>query len=140
MQTNKPLALIVSFVLLAAGTAFAQVPADQPWWYILERGKNQFRSGDYGNALLSFEDARRRRRAMYERMERDLIDFLSVREVRGLGDSLDWVERYARERFYASAAAALSRTASPYAVFVSGFSSQPVRFSRSRIRPDVWTK
>jgi tetratricopeptide (TPR) repeat protein len=110
LQTNRPRAypLIVSFVLLCvAGAALAQVPADQPWWYTLERGKNQFRSGDYGNALLSFEDARRRRRAMYERMERDFIDFLSVREVRGLGDSLDWVERYARERFYASAAAAL---------------------------------
>ena len=110
MQKNRPRAypLIVSFVLLfSAGTAFAQDTADQPWWYTLERGKNQFRSGDYGNALLSFEDARRQRRAMYERMERDLISLLSVHEVRGLGDSLDWVERYAYERFYASAVAAL---------------------------------
>jgi tetratricopeptide (TPR) repeat protein len=44
---------------------------------------------------------------MYDRMEREFIDLLSVREVRRLGDSLDWVERFIRERRYAAAAAAL---------------------------------
>jgi hypothetical protein len=78
------------------------------WWYTLEQGKNLFRSGDYGSALLAFEDARRQRFAMYERMERDLISFLSVSEVRRLGDSLDWVERYANERHYAAAVAAFN--------------------------------
>jgi tetratricopeptide (TPR) repeat protein len=73
----------------------------------MERGKNQFRNGDYGNALLSFEDARRQRRAMYERLEQYFINLLSVYEVRRLGDSLDWVERFAHERFYADAISAL---------------------------------
>jgi hypothetical protein len=44
---------------------------------------------------------------MYERMEQDFISLLSVQEVRRLGDSLDWIERYAHERFYASAVTAL---------------------------------
>ena len=66
-----------------------------------------FRQGDYGNALLAFEDARRQRHSMYERMEKDLIDLLSIHEVRRLGDSLDWIERYIDERHYAGAAAAL---------------------------------
>jgi hypothetical protein len=82
--------------------------AGSPWWYTLEQGKNFFRSGDYGGALLTFEDARRQRFAMYERMEQDLISLLSIGEVRRLGDSLDWVERYANERHYAAAAAALN--------------------------------
>ncbi|MDR2480578.1 MAG: hypothetical protein LBD48_14870 [Treponema sp.] len=77
------------------------------WWYTLEQGKLQFRNGDYGTALLSFEDARRQRRAMYDRMESDFITLLSLAEVRRLGDALDWVERYARERRYTGAIDAL---------------------------------
>ena len=108
MRNTRAYPIIVSLVcMLSAGAVFAQAPVDQPWWYTLERGKNQFRNGDYGNALLAFEDARRQRSGMYERMERDFINLLSVSEVRRMGDSLDWVERYARERFYASALAAL---------------------------------
>jgi tetratricopeptide (TPR) repeat protein len=93
--------------MIQAALSFAQVPVSQPWWYILERGKNLYRNGDYGEALLVFENARRERRTMYERMEQDFISLLSVQEVRRLGDSLDWVERYARERSYTSASAAL---------------------------------
>jgi hypothetical protein len=108
MRKERAYPLILSLIFMfCAGTAFTQVPANRPWWYTLERGKNLFRDGDYGNALLAFEDARRQRRAMYERMEQDFISLLSVYEVRRLGDSLDWVERYARDRFYASASAAL---------------------------------
>jgi len=105
---------IISFLLLLlvfyAGSAFAQTksgPGPYDWWYTLERGKVMFRQGDYGNALLTFEDARRIRRAMYERMERNFINLLSNREVRRMGDSLDWVERYIQERHYADAAEAL---------------------------------
>jgi tetratricopeptide (TPR) repeat protein len=93
--------------MIQAALSFAQVPVSQPWWYILERGKNLYRNGDYGEALLVFENARRERRTMYERMEQDFISLLSVQEVRRLGDSLDRVERYARERSYTSASAAL---------------------------------
>ena len=92
--------------LYFSGPLFAQ--SQQPWWYTLEQGKMEFRKGDYGNALLAFEDARRQRRAMYERMERSLIDLLSIGEVRRLGDSLDWVERYIEERHYAAAGEALN--------------------------------
>jgi tetratricopeptide (TPR) repeat protein len=92
-------------LLFCFDSVSAQTQRD--WWHTFERGKRMFRQGDYGNALLVFEDARRQRRAMYERMERDLIDLLSIQEVRRLGDSLDWVERYIRDRNYAGAAEAL---------------------------------
>ncbi|MDR0583405.1 MAG: hypothetical protein LBG57_03540 [Treponema sp.] len=105
MKRQTP--LIISLVFICAVSAAAQVPANRPWWYTLERGKNLYRDGDYGNALLAFEDARRERRAMYGRMEQDFISLLSVAEVRRLGDSLDRVERYAGERSYTAAAAAL---------------------------------
>ena len=99
--------LIISLVFaLCSVSTFGQRSA-QLWWHSLEQGKFSFRNGDYGRALLSFEDARRQRRAMYERMERDLIDFLSLPEVRRLGNSLDWVERFANERHHTAAAAAL---------------------------------
>jgi len=86
---------------------FAQ-PTAQPWWLTLEQGKSKFRSGDYGGALLTFEDARRQRRAMYEQMERDLINFLSTREVRIIGDSLEILERYAVDRRYTAVTAAFN--------------------------------
>jgi tetratricopeptide (TPR) repeat protein len=77
-----------------------------PWWLSFEYGKQQFRAGDYGAALMLFEDARRDRRAMYEQMERDLIYLMSQNEVRRIGDSLDRVERYSRDRLYKAASAA----------------------------------
>ena len=96
---------LVLLFLLCSGTALAQ--AQRNWWHTLERGKQMFRQGDFGNALLVFEDARRQRKAMYDRMERDFIDLLSLYEVRRMGDSLDWVERFIQERRYIGAAAAL---------------------------------
>ena len=99
------LIVCLNVFLLCYASVFAQTQRD--WWYTLERGKLMFRQGDYGNALLAFEDARRQRRAMYERMERNLISLLSLREVRRIGDSLDWVERYIYEKRYADAASAL---------------------------------
>ena len=79
----------------------------QPWWLSLEQGKQKFRNADYGSALMLFEDARRDRRAMYEQMERDLINFLSLAEVRRIGDSLENVERFSVERSYTAANTAL---------------------------------
>ena len=82
--------------------------AAQPWWYTLEQGKLLFRKGAYGDALLTFEDARRQRAAQYTRMEEDFIFLLSIPEVRRLGDSLEFVERFINERLYTAAAAALN--------------------------------
>jgi len=85
---------------------FAQ-PVAIPWWLSFEQGKQQFRAGDYGSALMLFEDSRRDRRAMYEQMERDFILLLSEREVRRIGDSLEKVEKISRDRLYKAATAAL---------------------------------
>jgi len=96
-----PILLLVLFV----GSAFAQ--GNSTWWYTFEQGKQMYRRGDYGNALIAFGDAKRQRRAMYERLERDFIDLLSISEVRRLGDSLDLVERYIRDYGHVGAAEAL---------------------------------
>jgi len=82
--------------------------AAQPWWYTLEQGKLLFRKGAYGDALITFEDARRQRIAQFTRHEEDFILLLSIPEVRRLGDTLEFVERYINERRYTAAAAALS--------------------------------
>jgi tetratricopeptide (TPR) repeat protein len=97
----------LSVFCLCGGLLFAQIPAERPYWYTMEQGKLFFRAGAYGNALLSFEDARRQRRALYTRLERNFIDFLSIPEVRRLGDSLDRAEVYMAERNYSGAAEAL---------------------------------
>ena len=86
--------------------SLASSPAQtqRDWWYTLERGKHIFRQGDYGNALLAFEDARRQRRDLFSEKERNLIEFLSLGEVRRLGDSLDWIEQFIGERGFESTA------------------------------------
>jgi tetratricopeptide (TPR) repeat protein len=86
---------------------WAQVEVERPYWFVLERGKQHFRNGDYGRALIAFEDARNQRRAMYTRMEQDMIAVLSIAEVRRLGDALDLVEKYIAERGRIDAARAL---------------------------------
>jgi tetratricopeptide (TPR) repeat protein len=96
------------FVMALLGPAFGQAAGGSPYWYTLEQGKHYFRSGDYGEALVAFESARDQRRAMYSRMEQDLIDLLSIPDVRRLGDSLDLVESYIAERGRIDAAAALA--------------------------------
>ncbi|GHT66103.1 hypothetical protein FACS1894110_09210 [Spirochaetia bacterium] len=73
----------------------------------MEQGKFFFREGDYGNALLAFEDAKRQRQTLYTRMEQDLINFLSIPEVRRLGDYLDLLDTYIADRGQVDAAAAL---------------------------------
>ena len=98
---------LLLFFCLAIVPVNAQQRKQTAWWYALEQGKRSFREGAYGDALLFFEDARRQRYAMYERMKNDLIDFLSLPQVRRLGDSLDRSESFARERRYDNAVEAL---------------------------------
>ncbi|MCL2720246.1 MAG: hypothetical protein FWD47_02780 [Treponema sp.] len=97
---------LIILLLFLSIDLFAQ-GANPPWWLSLENGKQRFRSQDYGTALMLFEDARRNRRAMYEQMERDLINLLSLNDVRRLGDYLDRVERFSNDRHYTAASAAL---------------------------------
>ena len=104
MRKIRHIFLIILFFLTASLFAQAVSP---PWWLSLEYGKQKFRDGEYGSALMLFEDARRDRRAMYEQMERDLISLLSLGDVRRIGDSLERVERYSRDRHYTAATAAL---------------------------------
>jgi len=104
MKIFKYTFLIMFFVFVIP--VFSQT-ASIPWWLSLEYGKQRFRAGDYGDALILFEDARRDRRAMYEHMEKEFITFLSMHEVRRLNDHLDWVERYAKERLYSSITSSL---------------------------------
>ncbi|MDR0723316.1 MAG: hypothetical protein LBF75_11115, partial [Treponema sp.] len=105
MKKARILGCMVFFLCQALG--WGQRQTERPYWFSLEQGKALFRKGDYGNALLAFEDARRDRRAMYTRMEQDLIDLLSIPEVRLLGDSLDQIEPYITERYQVNAGAAL---------------------------------
>jgi tetratricopeptide (TPR) repeat protein len=96
------------FFILAVFPAWAQTGnIGRPYWFILEQGKLYYRNGEYGEALRFFEDARRQREAMYTRMERSLIDLLSLPEVRRMEDSLSRVEAYIDERGYINAANAL---------------------------------
>jgi tetratricopeptide (TPR) repeat protein len=106
-RMNKARLLIPLIVLFMVGSLYAQELEPRPFWYTLERGKQYFRSGDYGDALIAFEDARDQRREMYTRMEQNLIDLLSIPEVRRLGDSLIKVETYITERNQLNAQAAL---------------------------------
>jgi tetratricopeptide (TPR) repeat protein len=100
---KKSCFLFILFLLLTAASA----QEARPWWYVLEQGKFLFRQGDYGSALLAFEDARRQRYNSYAGMERDFINFLSIPEVRGIGDSLTTLESYITERGHADVEKAL---------------------------------
>jgi hypothetical protein len=70
--------------------------ANDNYWLALEMGKYYFRAGDMGNALLSFEDARNERRQLFYHGETVLVNLLSIHEVRGLGDNLDYIVGYAK--------------------------------------------
>jgi tetratricopeptide (TPR) repeat protein len=97
---------IIIFSLFSS-LIYAQRQVEQPWWYTLEQGKRAFRSASYGDALLNFEDARRQRRQMYTRLETEFITLLSLPEVRRLGDSLELVEGFIKDRNYGEAEEAL---------------------------------
>ena len=104
----KKLIFTVILTALFAGVLSAQ-HAVRPWWFTLEQGKFYFRNGSFGNALMAFEDARRARNAQFARMEWEFIQVLSLPEVRLLGDSLEFVERFIAERNQTAAAAALAQ-------------------------------
>jgi len=70
----------------------------KPWWLSLEQGKLFFRNGEYGDALNSFEDARRTRMEVYARLEDNLVLALSTPELRWYGDSLDRIETYCAQQ------------------------------------------
>ncbi|MDR1400254.1 MAG: hypothetical protein LBJ41_10060 [Treponema sp.] len=97
----------IVFFFLYALSLGAQQP-ERPYWYSLELGKQFFRNGEYGNALIAFEDAKRDRRDMYTRMKNDMITVLSIPEVRRMEGSLDRIEAYIVERYYVNAATALN--------------------------------
>jgi len=97
----KPLRMI-RILILAAWVAGAIVPAVAqtavfPYWLTLEQGKRYFREGEYGKALLTFEDAKRQRKAKFEDLENSLIYLLSIDDVRKLDDSLPAIEEYIAE-------------------------------------------
>jgi tetratricopeptide (TPR) repeat protein len=99
------IALVFFFTQIPA--LHGQSPNRTPWWYTLEEGKRYFRSGAYGEALKTFENARDSRKNFYAKMERDLIAVLSIHEVRRLGDDLGLVETYIERQFRVDAGEAL---------------------------------
>jgi hypothetical protein len=103
---RKTIVFGFTIFILVTGTSFSQT--QRPWWLTLEQGKTLFRGGAYGNALLTFEDARRERIAHYTRLEQDLITLLSLPYVRLMEDSLEFVERYIVENHETRAAEALA--------------------------------
>ena len=108
-RLNSPSFSVVFCLLfvLVAGAAFAQ-QAQRPWWFTLEQGKTLFRGGAYGNALMTFEDARRQRIAHFTRLEQDFITLLSLPSVRPMEDSLEFVEVYIADNRETRAATALT--------------------------------
>jgi tetratricopeptide (TPR) repeat protein len=70
----------------------------EPYWLALENGKALFQSGNYGDALIAFETAKRTRYDVYNKYEQTFIDFLSLPGVRALGDSFDSVKKYALDK------------------------------------------
>ncbi|MDR2192981.1 MAG: hypothetical protein LBP19_00685 [Treponema sp.] len=95
------------FALLFLSVQVSAQSIERPYWYILEQGKSFFRNGQYDSALNAFEDAKRNRKAMYEKMEQDFIVVLSLSEVRRMKDSLNDIEHYIALNHLDNAAAAL---------------------------------
>ena len=100
--------LIVLLCCLFLVPAEAQQRRQDPWWLTLEEGKRFFRTGAYGDALRFFEKARENRKNFFTQMERELINVLSVHEVRRLRDDLGHLEIYIEREFRTRAAEALN--------------------------------
>jgi len=87
--------LLFSLLCVESGAAqSSDASANAPYWYTLEQGKQLFRGGDYGNALLKFQDAKQQRKELYNSFREKLIRFLSRPDLLPLGDALDKVEGY----------------------------------------------
>ncbi|MDR2659802.1 MAG: hypothetical protein LBC27_07440 [Spirochaetaceae bacterium] len=107
-KSSLLITLIFSVFIFPHFSLHAQVAnQSRHYWFTLEKGKRLFREGAYGDALVAFQDARNDRREMYSKMEHDLIMLFSLREVRGMNDSLDRIEEYIAERGQVDAGAAL---------------------------------
>ncbi|MHC6204255.1 hypothetical protein ACYULU_13820 [Breznakiellaceae bacterium SP9] len=104
-NTKKLVVCILCIFLVNVGLGAQQNQA--PHWFTLEKGKRYFRIGQYGNALMCFEDARRERKEHYTTMQKDLIDFLSIPEVRRLDYNLDQIEAYIADKYQPKAATVL---------------------------------
>lgn len=98
--------LLLLFVLFTLVSGLAA--AEEPWWFTLERGKQHFRSGFYGDALIAFEAARRARIAHFTRLEREFIRYLSDPYVRRFGDTLEFIEWHVNDRNITEIAAVLA--------------------------------
>ncbi|GHV82817.1 hypothetical protein AGMMS50212_01570 [Spirochaetia bacterium] len=101
MKYKRTITLTIFLLLTFYAQAQIQSPLEtvlDPYWLSFEKGKKYFREGDYGNALIAFEDARNDRNAMFTQFEQDWILLLSLGEVRRMNDSLDRIETYVRER------------------------------------------
>ena len=97
LKTRAFLGIVAVFFLLCTIGVPAQI-SDETYWLILEKGKRFYRTGEYGKALIAFEDAKRKKDAFYGRMQEDFISFLSLNEVRLLGDSLSKIEQYLKDK------------------------------------------
>ncbi|MCL2834723.1 MAG: hypothetical protein FWD78_16250 [Treponema sp.] len=97
---SKKFFFTLSFIFIFLSVIQVQTIHAQtkPWWLSLEQGKLFFRSGAYGDALNSFDDARRNRLDVYTRLEDNLIIALSAPELRRFGDTLDQVEVYCSQQ------------------------------------------
>ncbi len=105
---RAPLILISVFLFCAVSSAdAAEASADSPYWMVLEKGKRLYRSGEYGDALLTFEDASRGKREHFMRLERVLVETLSFPDFRRVGDALDLAEQLLGEKNFMEARAAL---------------------------------
>lgn len=96
-KVSELLFFITLLHLINPLSLLAQVSED-PYWLVLEKGKQYFRNNEYGKALNAFEDAKRKRDAVYSKMQKDWIDFLSLNEVRALGDSLSKLELFLKDK------------------------------------------
>ena len=103
----KRFAIGALFLAISAALGWSQQIMQEPYWYTMERGKQHFQNGAYGDALLAFEEARYQRRMEYAKMEQDMIALLSMPEVRYFGDSLMLIELYIADRHQINAAQAL---------------------------------
>ncbi len=102
--------VMIAVLLLCAAPPMdaAETSAESPYWMILEKGKRLYRTGEYGDALLTFEDASRGRREHFMRLERILVETLSFPDFRRLGDALDLAEQLLGEKNFVDARAALA--------------------------------
>lgn len=99
--------VFIGFLLLCGPFSANAQKIDDPYWLLLERGKHEFKDEHYGTALLSFEDAKRKRQDQFIQFKQAFIELLSVPQVRRMGDDLSVIEAYIEERHYFKARKAL---------------------------------